>query len=96
MGRQDAQPQGMGGLLNCCRRRPIHHTAMTYQKIFELKFKKGFSTSQLFQRFPDEVSKVAEIALLQVPTSILRKMVSEEERLSRILSLKRKFRARLN
>ena len=84
------------GILKLFGERVDTSHAMTYQKIFELKFGRGFSTSQLFHRFPDEIAKVAEIALLQVPTSILKKMVPDEALLSRILSLKRKFRARLN
>lgn len=64
---------------------------MTYQKIFELKFKKGYSTSELIQQFPDEADKVREIALLQVPTPLLKKTLPEESLLKRVLSLKKKF-----
>ena len=39
---------------------------MTYQKIFDLKFKQGYSTNELVELFPEEAEKVREIALLQV------------------------------
>ncbi len=68
---------------------------MTYERIFELKFKKGFSTSELMQRFPEEADKVREIALLHVPIPLLREMVAEADLLKRIIYLKRKFLGQL-
>jgi hypothetical protein len=65
--------------------------AVTYKKLFILKFKEGYSTSELIQRFPGEADKVREIALLQVPTPLLKKTVPEEDLLEKILSLKRRF-----
>jgi len=67
---------------------------VTYQKIFRLKFKEGRSTSELMKRFPQEAHKVREIALLQLPTHLLKKMLPEEGLLEKILSLKRKFLGR--
>lgn len=64
---------------------------MTYKRIFELKFKKGLSTNELIERFPGEADKVREIALLHLPTPILKKTLSEEVLLKKILDLKRKF-----
>lgn len=64
---------------------------MTYQEIFDLKFKKGYSTNQLLRRFPEDNGKVTEIALLQLPEQTLKKMVAEKESLIRILFLKRRF-----
>lgn len=64
---------------------------MTYEKLFELKFRRGYSTNELMQRFPGEAEKVREIALLQLPTGLLRKIVSESEVLEKLLSLKRRF-----
>lgn len=69
-------------------------SVMTYQKIFELKFKEGYSTSELMRRFPEEANKVREIALLQIPTHLLKKIVSEQDLLEKIISLKRKFLGR--
>ncbi len=64
---------------------------MTYEKLFKLKFEKGYSTNELIEKFPDQADKVREIALLQIPTSILKRTVAEEGVLERILGLKRKF-----
>lgn len=65
--------------------------AMSYQKIFELKFKKGYSTQTLMKRFPKEASKIREIALLQIPTPLLKEAVFEGELLEKVLALKKKF-----
>lgn len=64
---------------------------MTYEKIFNLKFKEGYSTSELMRRFPEEADKVSKIALLQIPTRVLKKMVRESEILEKVLFLKRRF-----
>jgi len=68
---------------------------MTYEELFELKFKKGYSTHELIERFPREADKVREIALLQIPTPVLKKTLGEVSLLEKILNLKRKFSARL-
>lgn len=68
---------------------------MTYEKIFELKFKEGYSTRELMERFPREVEKVKEIALLHVPTAVLKKVVSEATLLGKILNLKKRFLGKL-
>ena len=64
---------------------------MTYEKLFELKFKKGYSTNELIEKFPEEAAKVREIALLQIPTSTLKRTVAEDSLLEKLLTLKRKF-----
>lgn len=64
---------------------------MTYERIFKLKFKEGYSTNELIEKFPEEANKVREIALLQIPISILKRTLAEEGLLERILNLKRKF-----
>lgn len=64
---------------------------MTYEKLFDLKFKKGYTTNDLIEKFPKEAAKVREIALLQIPTSLLKKTLSEPHLLERILILKRRF-----
>lgn len=70
--------------------------AMTYEKLFRLKFKKGYTTSDLIEKFPSQAAKVREIALLQIPTSVLRKTLSEPDILEKILNLKRRFLGRGN
>ena len=69
---------------------------MTYQKLFELKFKKGYTTNALIEKFPQEADKVREIALLHVPTPLLKRTVFERELLDKILNLKRKFLGKKN
>lgn len=64
---------------------------MTYQKLFDLKFKKGLSTYELVQRYPDYIERVSEVALLDVPESILKDIIREEKALMRLMRLKRKF-----
>ena len=64
---------------------------MTYERIFKLKFEEGYSTNELIEKFPEEANKVREIALLQIPVSILKRTLAEEGLLERILNLKRKF-----
>ena len=69
---------------------------MTYEKIFDLKFKKGYSTNELIEKFPAEADKVREIALLHLSTPLLKKTVSEDWLLEKLLNLKRKFLSRLD
>ena len=39
---------------------------MTYQELINLKFKKGISTYELVRRFPKEIKRVSEVALLDI------------------------------
>lgn len=78
-----------GGINLVCKT-PISKKTMTYEKIFKLKFKKGCSTQELMQRFPKQVEKVREIALFEVPDTLLKKLVSQDD-FSKIVSLKQKF-----
>ncbi|MBI3306624.1 MAG: hypothetical protein HYZ84_02290 [Candidatus Omnitrophica bacterium] len=64
---------------------------MTYQELFYLKFKKGVSTYELVKRYPDEIERVNEVALLDVPETTLREIIHEEKVLMRLMRLKRKF-----
>ena len=78
------------GLINQ-RRVAADKRSVTYEEIFHLKFKKGCSTQALMKRFPKEAEKVREIALLQLPASILKMTISETALLDKLLSLKREF-----
>ena len=69
--------------------------SVTYEKLFNLKFKKGYSTNELIEKFPEEAGKVREIALLEIPTSVLKRTLAEDGLLERILSLKQKFSGRV-
>ncbi|MCB9799789.1 MAG: hypothetical protein H6757_03420 [Candidatus Omnitrophica bacterium] len=66
---------------------------MTYEEIFELKYLKGISTQELLRQYPDEASRVNEVALLDIPENVLRDMIQESDVLFRLIALKRKFKA---
>jgi len=64
---------------------------MTYEKLFDLKFKKGLSTYELIRKFPESVTQVSEIALLEVPKETLQEIIKEEKDFNRIMRLKQMF-----
>ena len=64
---------------------------MTYQKLFDLKYNKGFSTYELVRRFPHDIDRVSEVALLDVPEATLKEVLREKEVLKRVKNLKKKF-----
>lgn len=66
---------------------------VTYEEIFELKYLKGISTQELLRQYPDEASRVNEVALLDIPENVLRDMIQESDVLFRLIALKRKFKA---
>ncbi len=62
-----------------------------YRTLFYLKFKKRVSTYELVRKFPDEIGRVSEVALLEIPEEILREVLKEEKLFDRLMRLKRKF-----
>ena len=64
---------------------------MTYRELFDLKFKKGVSTYELVRRFPREIERVSEVALLDVPEATLRSILPNRKELERLIKLKKKF-----
>ena len=64
---------------------------MTYEKLFDLKFKKRLSTQELVCRYPSEIQRVSEIALLDIPEATLRKILKEKKIFERLVDLKKKF-----
>jgi len=64
---------------------------MTYQELINLKFKKGISTYELVCRFPKEIKRVSEVALLDVPEQTLKEVVPGKKTLNRIMDLKKRF-----
>lgn len=82
------------GSKNTAREKPspfLEEVTMTYAELFQLKFKKGLSTYELVRRYPDQIERVTEVALLDVPETVLREIISEEARLLRLIRLKRRF-----
>lgn len=62
-----------------------------YQKLFDLKYRKGVATCELAQLFPEHIDRVNEVALLDIPEKTLREVVPEKEILERLISLKKRF-----
>ena len=61
---------------------------MTFQKLFDLKFKKGVSTIELEKRFPNQRKKISTLALLELPSNVLKKVVDTDKELCKLLELK--------
>ena len=64
---------------------------MTYERLFYLKFKKGLSTYDLVQQYPEAIARVSEVALLDVPEGTLKEIVKEEKALNRLMALKKRL-----
>jgi hypothetical protein len=64
---------------------------MTYKKLLDLKYLQGISTYELVCRYPDEIKRVSEVALLEVSDDMLNKILSEKKTLKRIKKLKKKL-----
>jgi len=61
---------------------------MTYERLFQLKFKEAVPTYKLGKRFPKERRKISHIALLQLPSPMLRKVVKNREEFRKLTLLK--------
>lgn len=64
---------------------------MTYRKLIDLKYGQGISTYELMRRYPQDIKRVSEIALLDIPEDILQEVIDEERLFQRLLFLKKKF-----
>ncbi|PIQ85485.1 MAG: hypothetical protein COV74_08320 [Candidatus Omnitrophica bacterium CG11_big_fil_rev_8_21_14_0_20_45_26] len=62
---------------------------MTYQKIFDLKFKKKVSTVELQKYFPNENGKICKIALMELPEKTLKKLVPNKRTVKEVIQLKK-------
>ncbi len=62
---------------------------MTYQKIYELKFRKKVPTFKLKKIFPNDHGKIYQIALMELPVRTLKRLVRNEKKLVRLLLLKK-------
>jgi hypothetical protein len=62
-----------------------------YEKLFDLKYRKGVPTYELAHRFPEHVERVNEVALLDIPENTLKEVIPERKTLERVISLKKKF-----
>lgn len=64
---------------------------MTYERLFNLKFREEVPTYELGKRFPKEIRKISRVALLELPLSTLKTLVKRHEELEKLLKLKRNF-----
>ncbi len=62
-----------------------------YEKLFDLKYRQGIPTYELAHRFPEHITRVHEVALLDIPDNTLREVVQEKKLLERLVSLKKKL-----
>ena len=62
-----------------------------YKTLFYLKYKRRISTYELVQKFPDQINRVSEVALLDVPEAVLKDILKEEKSYERLMRLKKKF-----
>ena len=62
-----------------------------YQKLFDLKYRKGVPTFELAQLFPEHVDRVSEVALLDIPEKTLKEVIPEKEILERLINLKKRL-----
>ncbi len=62
-----------------------------YEKLFDLKYKRGMTTCELARLFPAHIDLVNEVALLDIPETTLKEVVREEKLFERLLSLKKKL-----
>jgi hypothetical protein len=68
---------------------------MTYEQIYQLRFRERVPTFELTRRFPREARKIAKVALLQLPRRVLRDLIKQEKEFRELMELK-KFLFRKN
>ncbi len=64
---------------------------MNYQTLVDLKFGQGIPTYELVRKFPENISRVSEVALLDLPEGVLREILKEEKLYAKVMRLKRRF-----
>lgn len=62
---------------------------MTYQTLFELKFKQKIPTLELGKKFPKDKEKISRLALLELPAEVLKTVVKDAKELTHLANLKR-------
>ncbi|OQA57211.1 MAG: hypothetical protein BWY42_00657 [Candidatus Omnitrophica bacterium ADurb.Bin277] len=66
-----------------------------YEKLIDLKYRKGIPTFKLIARYPEQKRQIHEVALLGIKESVLIKTIKDKHLLSRILKLKKKYQSSL-
>ncbi len=62
-----------------------------YEQLINLKYREGLSTYELVRRFPKQIHRVSEVALLDIPEETLKKVIREKNIFKRLVSLKKQF-----
>ncbi|MDD5085162.1 MAG: hypothetical protein PHE61_03850 [Candidatus Omnitrophica bacterium] len=62
---------------------------MDYKDLFKLKFEKGLSTIELEERYPEDIDKIAKLALIDLPQDVLRKIIRDKKELLALIDLKK-------
>ncbi|HNX69169.1 MAG TPA: hypothetical protein PLL75_02230 [Candidatus Omnitrophota bacterium] len=62
-----------------------------YDELVDLKYRRGFATHELIRRFPGQIERVSEVALLHIPDETLKEVIPEQDILQRLLDLKRQY-----
>jgi len=61
---------------------------MTYQRLFDLKFREAVPTYELGRRYPKEKRKISRVALLELPITMLRQLVKQKKELQKLTWLR--------
>lgn len=64
---------------------------MTYRRLFDLKFKQKVPTIELEKRFPSDRNKIAKLAFLELPITVLKSVVKDQKKYLGVLALKKKL-----
>ena len=62
-----------------------------YEKLIDLKYRKGVPTHELAHLFPEHIARIHEVALLDIPENTLKEVVQEKKIFDRLISLKKQF-----
>jgi len=62
---------------------------VTYQTLFELKFKQKVPTIELGKKFPKDREKISRLALLELPSEVLKNVVRNAKEWTHLQALRR-------
>ena len=75
--------RGLGDRLHAMKGETV-----TYQTLFELKYKHKVPTIELNKKFPKDREKISRLALLELPSEILKSVVKDEKQLTDLQALR--------
>ena len=71
--------------------RLMREKKMTYRTLYELKFDRKMSTLSLGKRYPHYISKISNLALLDLTEETLRRVIREKRKLYYLQRLRRRL-----